>query len=300
MAVKNKKQPASGKTEAEIDKISGVETTGHEWDGLKELNNPLPRWWLWVFIVTCVWSVWYWVVYPAWPTAEGHTEGAYGWTQYKQLKASQEEIHSIQEAHLAMLRRTELAAVKDDPALYAFALAGGAAAFKNHCAACHGTGADGMAHYPNLNDDDWLWGGSVEDIYATIKYGIRSSHERTHLSAMTSFGKDGILTRTEVLAVTDYVRSLAGLEEISGEDLRGAEIFKEQCASCHGMDGKGDRNIGAPNLTDAVWLYGSSRDAVASVVFSARNGVMPHWDGVISEDKIRQLALYVHSLGGGE
>lgn len=297
MAVKNKKEPSQGKAGREIDKVSGVETTGHEWDGLKELNNPLPRWWLWVFIITCIWAVGYWIVYPAWPTIQGHTKGKYGWTQHKQLAAGQEEIHEIQAAYVEMLRRTPLSDVKKDPELYAFALAGGAAAFKNHCAACHGTGADGMAHYPNLNDDDWLWGGSVEEIYQTIKYGIRSSHDETRISAMTAFGTDGVLTRPDVLAVTDHVRSLSGLEE---ENARGAVIFQEQCASCHGLEGKGDRSVGAPNLTDAVWLYGSSRDAVSAVVFSARNSVMPHWSGVISDDKIRQLALYVHSLGGGE
>ncbi|TVQ84781.1 MAG: cytochrome-c oxidase, cbb3-type subunit III [Micavibrio sp.] len=297
MKKKTDKTEKASRTGPEIDKHSGVETTGHEWDGLKELNNPAPRWWLWIFLLTVIWSIWYWVMYPSWPTLSGHTEGLYGWTQHKQLKEQQAEILQRQQAYLEAFRAMPLDGIAEHEELYRFALAGGASAFKDNCAACHGIDAAGMSHYPNLNDDAWIWGGSLEDIYESIKYGIRSEHNETRYSEMPAFGADGILNRQEILDVTDYVLSLSGL---AAENLRGAEIYREQCASCHGMDGRGDRSVGAPDLADAIWLYGSSRDAVYSVIYHSRNGVMPHWDGILSEDRIRQLTLYVHSLGGGE
>ncbi|PJF38252.1 MAG: cytochrome-c oxidase, cbb3-type subunit III, partial [Phototrophicales bacterium] len=168
---KNNQESVSKEENKEIDEISGVETTGHEWDGLKELNNPLPRWWVWVFLVTCLWSVWYWVIYPAWPTPSGATQGARGYTQFKELEKKQSEIIARQKNYLERFEQASNQDVLNDPELYAFAIAGGAAAFKDNCATCHGTGAQGGHGYPNLNDDDWLWGGTLEDIHQTITYG---------------------------------------------------------------------------------------------------------------------------------
>lgn len=285
----------------EIDKLSGVETTGHEWDGLKELNNPLPRWWLWVFLITVIWSVWYWVVYPAWPTPDGNTKGAYGWTQFTKLEKEQAEIKERQAAYLSKFEGASFDDIMKDPELYAFAVAGGKAAFKDNCATCHGSNGIGAKGYPNLNDDDWLWGGKIDDIYQTILYGIRTKHEDTRISQMPAFGKEGLLKTEEITAVVDYVLSLSGTqnEHAVADVSKGAEIFAENCASCHGDDAKGLQDFGAPNLTDKIWLYGGDHDSVYQTVYNARAGVMPTWSGRLNDNTMKQLAVYVHQLGGG-
>jgi cytochrome c oxidase cbb3-type subunit 3 len=283
----------------EIDEVSGVETTGHEWDGLKELNNPLPRWWVWVWIISIIWSVWYFVIYPAWPVPGGATEGTGGYTQYKELAESQQEIVDRQKIYMDKFEKASLPQIMKDPELYAFAVAGGAAAFKDNCATCHGSGAEGNKGYPNLNDDDWLWGGTLDEIHQTVLYGIRSGHDETHYSQMPAFGKDGLLKRDEIANVVDYVLTLSGGEKKDGYD-KGAEIFQTQCASCHGTDGKGKREFGAPNLTDKIWLYGGDRQTVYETVYYARAGVMPAWKDRLNENTIKQLVVYLHQLGGGE
>jgi cytochrome c oxidase cbb3-type subunit 3 len=282
----------------DVDKLTGVETTGHEWDGLKELNNPAPRWWLWVFYVTVIWSVGYWVLYPAWPTISGHTEGIKQHTQYKELESSQKEILARQKHYLEEFEKLSFEQIMNDPALYAFAVSGGASAFKDNCATCHGTGGAGGKGYPNLNDDDWIWGGSVRDIHETLLYGIRADHEDSRVSIMQAYGKEGLLNKEDLKNVVDFVMVL----NQDGMDTahKGYQVFQENCASCHGPDGKGDREFGAPNLTDAIWLYGGDREAVYETVYYGRAGMMPNWNTRLDENTIRQLAIYVHSLGGGE
>lgn len=283
----------------DIDELSGVETTGHEWDGLKELNNPLPRWWLWVFYASCIWSFWYFIVYPAWPVPGGATEGTSGYTQYNELRESQQEIFARQKVYLDRFEQASFDEIMNDPALYAFANAGGAAAFKDNCATCHGSGAEGGMGYPNLNDDDWLWGGTVDDIYTTLLHGIRvqGSYD-TRLSQMPAFGQDGLLKREEINEVIDYVLALSG--DGNPQTLPGHTIFQQQCASCHGMDGKGLNEFGAPNLTDAIWLYGGDRGALYETIYYSRAGMMPAWKARLDDNTIRQLSVYVHQLGGGQ
>ncbi len=283
----------------EIDKVTGIETTGHEWDGLKELNNPLPRWWLWVFIVTIIWSIGYFIVYPAWPIPGGHTKGIGGYTQFKELEASQAEIAARQAVYLDRFSKASFEEIMNDPELYAFASAGGATAFKNNCAVCHGSGAQGAKGYPNLNDDDWLWGGKLGDIYHTLQHGIRSNDPETRYSQMPAFGRDGLLKRDEINDVVDYVLTLSG-GTATASYAKGAAIFKSQCATCHGEDGKGGRNFGAPNLTDKIWLYGGDRATVFETVYNSRFGVMPAWGQRLDKDTLRELAIYLHQLGGGE
>lgn len=279
------------------DDITGVDTTGHEWDGIKELNNPAPRWWLWVFYVCIIWAVGYWVFYPAWPTIKNATRGTLGWTEYKQLAASQEEIHQRQGQFIDIIETASLEDILKDPKFYEFARSGGEVVFKNNCTACHGTGAAGGKGYPNLNDDDWLWGGKLEDIYATINYGIRSEHDKTRVSTMPAFGTDNLLKQDEVSDVADHVLSLSGGAK---PNEKGAKIFEQQCAVCHGKEGKGNRDIGAPNLADAIWLYGRDKDSIVYTINHARNSVMPYWKNQLSDTAIKELAIYVHSLGGGE
>lgn len=283
----------------EIDEVTGVETTGHEWDGLKELNNPLPRWWVWVWLVCCIWSVGYWVVYPAWPTLGGNTKGIIGHTQIVELENSQQEITERQATYLERFEQATDKEVLNNPELYAFAIAGGKSAFKDNCATCHGTGGAGGKGYPNLNDDDWLWGGTLGDIHTTLLHGIRAGNEDTRLSQMPAFGKEKTLKRDEIYSVVDYVLTLSG-EKPTDTYAQGMEIFKAQCVSCHGAEGKGSHQVGAPNLTDKIWLYGGDRETLYQTVYNARAGVMPAWKTRLDENTIRQLTIYLHQLGGGE
>lgn len=291
----------SDKESKEIDQHSGVETTGHDWDGIKELNNPAPRWWLIVFFICCIWGFGYWVVYPAWPTLSGEgerggTKGSMGWTQYTQLKEQQADIIARKAKYLAKFQNSSFDNIANDPELYAFAIAGGKAAFKDNCATCHGTGGAGAKGYPNLNDDDWLWGGTVAQIYQTIKYGIRSTHAETRISEMPAFG--AMLKSEYIDAIAEYVVSLSSKVDSSEN---GAKLFAENCASCHGADGHGNREFGAPNLADSIWFYSDGeKSGIISQIKSPKHGVMPTWAGRLDEDTIRQLAIYVHSLGGGE
>ncbi len=279
----------------EIDTHSGVETTGHEWDGLKELNNPAPRWWLMVFLVTVVWAVGYWVVYPAWPTLSGNTKGNAGWTSHKKLAAEQAEIVARRGVLAEKIKSHSLQEIQADPALYAFAVAGGKTLFKENCAACHGTGAEGRKGYPNLNDDDWLWGGTLQDIYTTIQQGARGVHAQTRTSQMPAFAE--MLSSVEMDAVASYVLALSGQHP---DHAAGNALFATNCAACHGADGKGGRAFGAPNLADAIWLYGGSKQDIMSQIATPKHGVMPSWQGRLSDETIKQLSIYVHSLGGGE
>lgn len=287
----------------EKDQISGVETTGHEWDGLKELNNPAPRWWLWVFFITVIWAIGYWVVYPAWPTLYGEnerggTKGKWEWTQYKKLQDEQIEITARRGEFADKIAVHSLEEIQGNPELYAFAVAGGKTMFKENCAACHGTGAQGGKGYPNLNDDDWIWGGDLNAIYTTIKHGIRASDDaETRSNMMPAFGKDGALDKAQIADVAAYVLSLSGKGKATEA---GATIYAENCAVCHGEDGKGLREMGAPNLADAIWLYGEDTNSITAQIHNPKHGMMPAWGGRLSDDTIKQLAIYVHSLGGGE
>jgi cytochrome c oxidase cbb3-type subunit 3 len=274
------------------------ETTGHKWDGISEYNIGAPRWWLIVWIISIIWSFGYWIFYPAWPTSDGYyTVGTLNWSQQSELKDSQKEINEIRSDLFDRIDKLSFAEIQKNEDLYQFALVGGRAAFKENCAACHGTGAQGFKGYPNLNDDDWLWGGKITDIYQTLLYGIRSNHDKARFSQMPSFGKDGILKEEEIETVAKYVMSLSGQEKSSKE---GKNLFAQHCASCHGKDGKGQKDVGAPNLSDEIWLYGNDIKDITNTIYYSRYGVMPYWNSRLDNTTIKQLSLYVHSLGGGE
>ena len=285
----------------EVDAHTGTATTGHQWDGIKELNTPLPRWWVWLFYATIVWSFGYWVVYPAWPLVSSYTAGLIGYSSRAEVAVDVAALHKLRGEKGAALEKVALADVEKDPALLAFARAQGKAAFGDNCAPCHGTGAAGAKGFPNLNDDDWLWGGKVEDIEITIKFGIRAAHDETRQSQMPAFLRDGMLKPEQIVTVANYVRSLAGLPVRKGADLEtGKNLFADNCAVCHGPEGKGNKELGAPNLADKIWLYGADEKDIIQTISYARNAVMPAWTGRLDPLTIKALAVYVHSFGGGQ
>ncbi|MGO4714086.1 cytochrome-c oxidase, cbb3-type subunit III [Bradyrhizobium sp. 2TAF24] len=285
----------------EFDAVSGKTTTGHAWDGIKELNTPLPRWWVTTFIASIIWSFGYWVVYPAWPMIQGYTTGVINYSSRADVAVELANLGKLRGEKMAALGTAPLAEIEKDPALLALARAQGKAAFGDNCAPCHGSGAAGAKGFPNLNDDDWLWGGTVEQIMQTIEFGVRSGHAKAHEGTMLAFGRDGILKKDEIVTAANYVRSLSGLATDKGFDAAaGRKIFAENCASCHGADGKGSQEFGAPNLTDQIWLYGSDEATLIETITNGRGGVMPAWTSRLDQPTIKALAVYVHSLGGGK
>ncbi len=283
----------------ERDEVTGVETTGHEWDGIKELNNPLPRWWVLVFYATIAFSVVWWILYPSWPTLTGYWGGILGSNQRLDLDRRMAEARAAQAQWLEKIATLDTEAVAADPELLSFAMRGGEVAFKENCAACHGLGGAGQFNYPSLADDDWLWGGTLADIEQTIRHGIRFYDDPdTRDSQMPAFGD--ILEREQVEDVVQYVLSLSGRAEDGEAAARGSEVFAEQCAACHGDDGRGMKELGAPNLTDGIWLYGGEPQDIRAQILKPRHGVMPAWQTRLEDEVIKMVTIYVHNLGGGE
>jgi cytochrome c oxidase cbb3-type subunit 3 len=283
----------------EIDPATNTETTGHEWDGIKELDTPMPRWWLWTFYATIVWGVAYTILMPAWPLVTGATPGLLGYSSRAEVDADIAAARAANAPLDARLLQADLAAVENDPELLHYATAGGAAVFRNYCSQCHGAGAGGVVgRYPNLLDDDWLWGGTATDIQQTVTHGIRYEADAdTRFSQMPAFGD--ILEPADIDGLVQYVLSLSG----SATDPGAAghrQSFLDNCASCHGEDGKGLREFGAPDLTDGIWLYGGDAATVRESITRARFGIMPAFQGRLSPEDIAKVAVYVHSLGGGE
>jgi len=284
----------------EIDEATGLETTGHTWDGIQELNHPLPKWWLYVLYATIVWAIGYWILYPAWPTMTGYTKGIAG---YSQRTTVMDQIANARKAQISFrnaLDKTELAKISSNPDLLNFSLAGGNASFGDNCAPCHGRGAQGAKGYPNLNDDTWLWGGTIDQIHKTIQVGIRSIHEKTRTSDMPKFGTDELLEPGQINDVAEFVLSLTSRSPAPEAVGRGMTIFAEQCVACHGEQGKGNKEVGAPDLTDGIWLFGDKKTDILASIRTGRGGVMPFWENRLDPITIKQLAVYIHSLGGGE
>ena len=286
---------------SDIDHVSGRSTTGHEWDGIKELNTPLPRWWLITFYLTILWAIGYWILYPAWPLLWSHTTGIWNYSTRAEVATELANLEKIRGDKMVALARAPLAEIEKDPALLVLARARGKTVFGDNCAPCHGSGGAGAKGYPNLNDDEWLWGGSLDQIMQTIQFGARSGHPKTHESAMLAFGKEGVLKKDQIVTVANYVRSLSGLPTAAGYDAAaGKKIFADNCTSCHGDNAKGNQELGAPDLTDKIWLYGSDEATLVETINNGRAGVMPAWVGRLDPSTIKALTVYVHSLGGGK
>ncbi|MCY4240155.1 MAG: cytochrome-c oxidase, cbb3-type subunit III [Rhodobacter sp.] len=297
-------------SEGERKSAEGYGTTGHSWDGIEEWNNPLPRWWLWVFYITVIWGIGYTIAYPAWPLVDRATSGLLGYSTRDQVVERIAEAEARNAGLHEQLAVADLSEVTANAELVNYAVRAGAAVFRNNCSQCHGAGADGLrmgSGYPNLLDDDWLWGGTVERIAYTVRHGIRNEQsDDAHWSEMPAFGRDELLGETEIAQVVHYVRQLAGLEHDPALSGPGEEIFLNECSACHTEDGTGDPEQGAPNLADAIWLYGGSVEDLTETVANARFGVMPAWSeeyragGGLDDAEVNAVAVYVHRLGGGE
>ena len=278
-------------------------TTGHSWDGIEEFDNPMPRWWLWTFYACIVWALLYSIAYPAWPMISRATPGLLGASTRADVAVEIQEFVDRNAPMRAKLEAAELTSIPTDPELASFANNAGAAVYRTWCAQCHGSGAAGVqaSGYPNLLDDDWLWGGDMEAIHYTISHGIRNTTEDdARLSQMPAFGVDELLEKPQINEVVQHVRALSGQDHDATMASAGAVVFEENCVACHGDDGKGNRDLGAPNLTDAIWLYGGDVAALNHTVTYSRAGAMPNWNTRLSEADIRAVATYVHGLGGGE
>ena len=287
------------------DEVSGTETTGHEWDGIRELDTPLPKWWVYVFYSCIVWAVAYWFLLPAWPYfwdgAWRHTTGVMGYTQRNEVTDELAAVAAGRADMVKAIEQTPIGEISSNDALMEVAMAGGKAAFGDNCAPCHGSGAQGAKGYPNLNDDDWLWGGTLTDIQTTITHGIRApGDDDTRYNMMPRFLDDQMLKPKEIEEVADYMLSLSGMKADLAAIEAGQKVFAENCVSCHGEDAKGNQEMGAPDLTDAIWLYGGDRATVVATIQHGRSGVMPAWSTRLDVGTIKELALYVHSLGGGK
>ena len=293
----------SDKSHKDIDAHSGTETTGHEWDGIKELNTPLPRWWLIVWYATIAISLVYMVLMPALPALPGMQGSTPGVLGYSDRAAVADEVASLRSARSetgARLLTASLQEIERDPELLQFARAAGESAFGDNCATCHGAGGRGALGYPSLADDVWLWGGTLDDIEFTLTHGIRGSGDETRFSLMPAFGRDKLLSPEKIDDLVQYVLHVSGREADPSAVTRASELFAQQCASCHGVDAKGDRTQGAPNLTDAEWLYGGDPAQIYATIYNARNSHMPAWAGRLDPATIKALSVYVHTLGGGE
>ena len=281
-----------------IDEPTGTETVGHEWDGIEELNTPLPRWWLWTFYLTIIFAIGYVIAYPAWPMIDRATVGMLNWSSRGELAKDMSAADQARATVREQLARIPIERLPEESGLMQQAVAGGAAAFRVNCVQCHGSGAAGSQElgYPNLNDDDWLWGGDLKAIEYTLVHGIRQAgDDETRMSVMPPF--EGAFDTAQLDALVDHVLSLSGKAETNAT---GARIYADNCAACHGPAGGGDRAQGAPTLNDAIWLRGSSREAIKRQILQPRMGMMPKWEGRLDPVTIKMLAAYVHSLGGGE
>lgn len=287
-------------TKIEKDSVTGTDTTGHEWDGLKELNTPLPKWWLYVMLATIVWGLVYMLLYPSIPLGRSYFNGLMGYSQREEVTRDVADIHQRHSAAMSRIATLEFDQILKDSELKAVAMAAGRISFANNCQPCHGPAGAGRPEYPNLADDEWLWGGKLADIQQTLLYGVRNGRTDTRDSAMPRFGADGVLDTKQLSQTTDYVLALAGRAP-AGADLQPGElIFAENCAACHGEKGIGNREFGAPRLNDAIWLYGSDRASIQRQIANPRLGVMPAWVDRLDAATIKSLALYVHAFGGGE
>jgi cytochrome c oxidase cbb3-type subunit 3 len=308
MAIKAPPDPAAGEAEAkreikdEQDRLAFEKPTAElEWDGIRKLDYPPPRWWVLTFWGSFAFAALWWLLYPSWPGFRSYFPGLLG---YQQRVEVEEQLTAAESARAQFVRTIETAPleqVRADPQLLNYAVAAGRVVFNNNCAQCHALGGAGQGFFPSLADDDWLWGGRPEDIERTITYGVRNGDPEARDSEMPRFGADQILERGQITDVAAYVLSLSGRAEPGAEEAvtRGETVFAENCVACHGEGGVGDQEQGAPRLNDAIWLYGGERAQVTAQISNPRHGVMPAFGPRLDPPTVKMLVTYVHGLGGG-
>jgi cytochrome c oxidase cbb3-type subunit 3 len=287
-------------TKIEKDSVTGRETTGHEWDGLRELNNPLPKWWLYVFLVCVVVAIVQLILYPSIPLGTTYFHGLLGYSQRTSVDQAVAGVTAQRAGYMDQIRPKSFAQIRQDPQLLNVALTAGRITFAENCQPCHAAGGGGRVGYPALAAGAWIWGGKIEDIQRTITHGIRSGDPEARDSQMPRFGADGMLKPEQIQQVADYVMTLFGKGEAGKDVSAGKQIFADNCAACHGEAGQGNRELGAPKLASRVHLNAGDRASIVSQVTLPRMGVMPNWNTRLDEATIKSVALYVHSLGGGE
>jgi cytochrome c oxidase cbb3-type subunit 3 len=285
----------------ERDPVTGRETTGHEWNGIKELDTPIPRGVLIFLIVTHIWAIAWWFLLPAWPIGTTYTKGLLGIDQ--RTTVAERVVKGQQERAVwnAQLVTEPYDVILADENLMQIVRDTGRQIFGDNCAACHGRDGRGSAGYPDLTDDDWLWRGGPEMIEQTLRYGINTTHPDSRIAQMPAFGRDQMLERHQVHSVAAFVYSLSNPEYSTGENLKrinaGRETYATTCAACHGDSAEGNRDVGAPNLKDDRWLYGGDLRTIIASIHGGRQGHMPTWDERMTKSEIRTLSLYVHDLG---
>lgn len=278
----------------EVDPVTGYETTGHDWNGIRELNTPFPRIVIWALALTFLYSVVTWVLLPAWPTGRDYTRGLLGLDQGEMATTGYKRLSDARESWMARFATQDIAGLAADPALMARAMPAAERLFADNCAGCHGSKATGGPGFPSLVDADWLWGGTPTAIAETLRVGINGTHPDTRYAEMPAFGRDGMLSRDEIVAVTEHVRALSSGS--ADPQSRGAAVFSENCAACHGEDGRGGLENGAPSLADGQWIYGGDRATIHATLQGGRQGVMPSWADRLSASEINLLAVYVSRL----
>jgi len=284
-----------------VDEHTGTETTNHEWDEIQELDTPMPRWWINIMYMTVIWAIGYMVLMPAIPLLNGYTKGLLNFSDRTRVAVAVEKMHEERSVNSEKLVGASIASIQNDPDLLRFATQQGRTLFGDNCETCHGRRGQGVPGYPNLNDDIWIWGGSFADIKQTINYGIRAEHDDTRFGSMAAYGRDELLKPAQIDDLVQHVLSISGQQSDTAAAARGAGLFAENCASCHGDAGKGMRENGAPDLTDTDWLYGGTVATIHETIFNGREGLMPNWNERLSAAQITALSVYVHSdLGGGE
>lgn len=285
------------------DPVTGRMTTGHEWNGIEELDTPVPRVVLFFLAATILFSIVYWVLMPAWPLGWTYTKGLLGVDQREIVTKQVRDAAAVRAAWTDRIASADFAAIAADPELMRHIRDTGRTLFIDNCAVCHGIEGTGGPTFPNLAAKAWLWGGEPEAIAETIRVGINSAHRETRISQMMAFGRDGILSPEAVHNVVAYVRALSGQDLSEADQARtgaGKEAYAANCASCHGEDGSGSRDVGAPNLTDKYWIYGGDTQSIYRSIYGGRQGHMPHWEGRLSPVEIKLLTVYVNTLDGGK
>jgi cytochrome c oxidase cbb3-type subunit 3 len=285
----------------ERDPITGRLKTGHEWNGIEELDTPVPRVVLFFLAITTLFAIGYWIAMPSWPLGSTYTKGILGIDQREIVTKQVEAARLARGPWMDKIGAADFAALKADPVIMQHVRETGRTLFTDNCAVCHGVGATGGPGFPNLTAKAWLWGGTPEMLAQTISVGINSTNDDTRSSQMTPFGASGALDPKQVGQVAAYVRSLSaapGGDNAEAETIKaGQEIFMANCVSCHGEDAKGKQDVGAPDLTDKAWIYGGDLDSVYRSIYGGRQGHMPHWNNRLSPAEIKLLALYVDTLG---